>query len=189
MTLKELLGDKYRDDMTVAEVIEATKGMNLADLSLGEYVSIGKYNALREERDEYKNKYTQTLTEAQRAEQEALERQREYEAVMRENAIGRYQKKLSGIITDENILTEIATLMADGKFDEADDKKIAFIQQSRQAMIADYEARLFSSNPEPQPQSASGATITREQFGAMSYQDKVRLYNENPTLYNQLNTQ
>ena len=187
MTLRELLGDKYRDDMTIAEVLEATKGMNLADLSQGEYVSIGKYNALKEERDEYKQKYTQTLTEQQRAEQEALERQREYEAVMRENAIGRYQKKLGGLITDEAVLLEIATLMADGKYDEADDKKIAFIQAQTEAMRQKYESELFRQNPQEQPQNPNGVTITREQFQSMGVAERTRLYNENPTLYNQLN--
>jgi hypothetical protein len=34
-TLKELLGNAYREDMTLAEVEEATKAMNLADLSGG----------------------------------------------------------------------------------------------------------------------------------------------------------
>lgn len=41
--LKELLGDKWKDGMTVEEAETALTGKNLADLSTGEYVSKGKY--------------------------------------------------------------------------------------------------------------------------------------------------
>ena len=42
-TLKELLGTNYKDGMTVEEAETALQGMNLADLSKGEYVSKAKY--------------------------------------------------------------------------------------------------------------------------------------------------
>ena len=42
MTLKEILGENYREDMTVAEISEAISKLKLADLSKGEYVAKGK---------------------------------------------------------------------------------------------------------------------------------------------------
>lgn len=44
MTIKELLGDAYREDMTLAEIESALAGKKLADLSTGEYVSKKKYD-------------------------------------------------------------------------------------------------------------------------------------------------
>lgn len=43
MTLKELLGTNYKEGMTFEEAEKALEGMNLADLSKGEYVSKLKY--------------------------------------------------------------------------------------------------------------------------------------------------
>lgn len=45
MTIKELLGDKYKDDMTIKDVEKALEGVNLGNLSSGEYVSKSKYDA------------------------------------------------------------------------------------------------------------------------------------------------
>ena len=42
MDLKELLGENYKDDMTVAEISDLISKMNLADLSKGEHVAKGK---------------------------------------------------------------------------------------------------------------------------------------------------
>ena len=45
MALKELLGDKYNAEMTVADAEKLLEGKRLADLSTGEYVSKAKYEA------------------------------------------------------------------------------------------------------------------------------------------------
>lgn len=45
MTIKELLGEKYKDDMTIIDVEKALEGVNLADLSSGRYVKKEKYEA------------------------------------------------------------------------------------------------------------------------------------------------
>ena len=39
----------------------------------------------------------------------------------------------------------------------------------------------------PPPVGTGGATITKEQFKGMSYTEKAKLYQDNPTLFNQLN--
>lgn len=44
-TLRELLGESYKEGMTLAEAEKALTGMNLADLSTGAYVKREKYDA------------------------------------------------------------------------------------------------------------------------------------------------
>ena len=64
--LKQLLGDKYKEGMTVEEINSALEGRKFADLSTGEYVSKGKAEAdqkamqakLKEAQDKLKNKMT-----------------------------------------------------------------------------------------------------------------------------------
>ena len=69
MNLKELLGESYREDMTLAEVEEALKGKKLADLSTGNYVDKKKYEDLAsksQEKDakikELESKAPETIT-------------------------------------------------------------------------------------------------------------------------------
>ena len=78
MTLQEILGENFREDMTVAEISEAISQVKLADLSKGEYVSIGKFKAaetkaenLQKDFDAYKA--TKQTDEEKKAEQEAAE--------------------------------------------------------------------------------------------------------------------
>lgn len=188
-TLKELLGNAYREDMTLAEIEEATKAMNLADLSGGGYVSIGKYNSLAQERDDYKSKYTDTLTEAQKAEQAALEKEKKFAEIMRENNINRYSKKLAGTVKDEAKLTEIATLMADGKYEDAFEKQSAYIAEANAKLEEEYKQKMMQTNPQAQAGSGSGGEITAEQFSKMGLAERTKLYNENPEIYNKLTNQ
>lgn len=188
-TLKELLGNAYREDMTLAEIEEATKAMNLADLSGGGYVSLGKYNALAQERDDYKTKYTDTLTEAQKAEQAALEREKEVKAIMRENSINRFSKKLATTIKDEAILTEIATLMADGKYEDAFEKQNAYLVDANAKLEEEYKQKMMQNNPQAQGGNGGAGEITAEQFAQMGLAERTKLYRENPEAYNKLTNQ
>ena len=187
-TLKEILGEAYKEGMSFAEIETALNGKNLADLSGGQYVSVGKYNALVTERDDFKTKYTATLTEAQKAEQAALEREAHYKAIEKENTINRYTKKLASTIKDEAILGEVATLMAEGKFDEAIDKQNTYLATEATAMEQRIKDELMKNNPQANPQNASGGAVTKEQFNAMGVAERTKLYNEQPELYKQLNT-
>jgi hypothetical protein len=188
-TLKELLGNAYRADMTLAEIEEATKAMNLADLSGGGYVSLGKYNALLQERDDYKTKYTDTLTEAQKAEQAALEREKEVQAIIRENSINRFSKKLATTIKDEAILTEIATLMADGKYEDAFEKQNAYLVDANAKLEEEYRQKLMQNNPQAQAGNGGAGEITAEQFAQMGLAERTKLYRENPEAYNKFTNQ
>ena len=188
-TLKELLGNAYREDMTLAEIEEATKAMNLADLSGGGYVSLGKYNALAQERDDYKTKYTDTLTEAQKAEQAALEREKEVQAIIRENSINRFSKKLATTIKDESTLTEIATLMADGKYEDAFEKQNAYLVDANAKLEEEYKQKMMQNNPQAQGGNGGAGEITAEQFAQMGLAERTKLYIENPETYNKLTNQ
>jgi hypothetical protein len=78
MTLKEILGENYREDMTVSEISEAISKMKLADLSKGEYVAKGKLteaeNKLGQITKEYgEYKASKQTEEEKKAEKEAAE--------------------------------------------------------------------------------------------------------------------
>ena len=51
-TIQELLGAGYKEGMTLDEINEAIKDKKIVDLSTGEYVGKGKYDAAVKERDD-----------------------------------------------------------------------------------------------------------------------------------------
>lgn len=184
-TLKEILGDAYKADMTLADIESALNGKNLADLSGGQYVSVGKYNTAISERDDYKTKYTEKLSEVEKAELANAEREKEYLAVKRENSINRYEKKLSSSVKDEAIRNEIAVLMADGKFDEAIDKQNAYLATETAEIEKRIKDELMKQNPQAQAGNDGAGTITKEQFDKMTVAERTKLYKEQPEKYNE----
>ena len=186
-TLKEILGDAYKSEMTLAEIESALNGKNLADLSGGQYVSVGKYNSAIAERDDFKAKYTATLTEAQRAEQENIERENRYKQIEKQNAVYRYTEKFASTIKDKAVLTEIANLMADGKYDEAIDKQNAYIATENAELEKRIKDELMKNNPQANAGSGSNGATTKEEFDAMGVAERTKLYKENPELYKSLN--
>lgn len=188
-TLKELIGDAYKDNMTLADIETALNGKNLADLSTGQYVSVSKHNSivngLTAERDDYKTKYTATLTEAQKAEAENAERENRYKQIEKENSIYRYTDKLSSTIKDKAVLSEVATLMAEGKFDEAIDKQNTYLAYETAELEKRIKDELMRQNPQAQAGNDGAGTITKEQFDNMTVAERTKLYKEQPDKYNE----
>jgi hypothetical protein len=184
-TLKEILGDAYKAEMTLSDIESALNGKNLADLSGGQYVSVGKYNTAIAERDDYKAKYTDTLNEAQKAELANAEREERYKAIERENSINRYEKKLSSSVKDEAIRNQIAILMADGKYDEAIDKQNSYLATETAELEKRIKDELMKQNPQAQAGNDGAGAITKEQFDQMTVAERTKLYKEQPEKYNE----
>ncbi len=185
-TLKELLGDGYNENLTHAEIDNLIKDKKFADLATGNYVALGKYKSLEDEKNDLNQKYLAKLTDEEKREAEIAERERYFKQLERTNNINEYAKKLSHI-TDEKTRNEIAELLADGKTFEAIEKQNEYQANNEAQLRETIKQELLSSNPTPPPVNETG-TITKEQFAQMSYQDKVKLYNDNQELYNQLNS-
>lgn len=187
-TLKEILGEAYKDGMTVEEIETAISNKKFADLSTGAYVSISKYQALERERDDFKQKWSDTLTAAEKAEQKAIEEQQKYEATMKENALYKHKQMLSKTIKDETALDEIATLYANGDLQGAFEKQNAYFEKANAEMEQKIKAGLMAQNPQGNPQIDNGGTITAEQFAKMDYKARVELYNTDKELYTKLSS-
>ena len=185
-TLKELIGEGYNENLSHAEIDNLLKDKKLADLTTGNYVALGKYKALEEEKNELNTKYLAKLTDEEKREAEIAEREKYFAQLERTNNVNKYAKELSHI-KDEKIRGEMAELLADGKTFEAIVKQNEY-QASQEAQLREtIKQELLSKNPTPPPANDTG-TITKEQFAQMGYLDRVNLANTNPDLYNQLNS-
>lgn len=81
MNLQELLGDAYKEDMTLDEVQNALKGKNLVDLSTGNYVDANKHNR---EIQELQNKLNDELKKSKESNSKANAQNNENQGVINE---------------------------------------------------------------------------------------------------------
>ena len=71
--LKELLGDKYKEGMTVDEAEQALANIKLADISAGAYVSKDKYLDIDKQYKELQKKHM-TAEELQKQQEETTQK-------------------------------------------------------------------------------------------------------------------
>ncbi len=185
-TLKDILGEAYRDDMTLADVESAIATMKLADLSSGDYVSKGKLTDYETRMKRAEKALADKLTEEEKAQIELAKKEEYYKALEKENARNKYITKLGKTIKDEKVLTEIADLFAEGDFTTAIDKQNEYLAKYHSEMEKTIKADLMKQNPQPNPANPNGNSITKEQFADMGVRERTKLFNENPELYKQL---
>lgn len=169
-TLKELLGDSYKEDMTMADIEKVLADKKLADLSSGEYVSKGKLTDYERRAKEAEKKLAEKLTEEEKAQIEQAKREEYYKQLEKENARNKYITKLGKTIKDETVLNEIADLYSNGEVEKAFDKQNEYFEKYHSELEKTIKADLMKSNPQAQAQKGS-ATKTKDEI--MNIKDPV----------------
>ncbi len=185
-TLQELLGDAYNENMTIADINKAIADKKLADLSSGQYVSVGKLNDFESRMKKAEQALKDKMTEEEKAQAEMQKREEYYKALEKENMLNKFTAKLSKSIKDETVLAEVANLYAEGKYAEAIDKQNEYIAKSNTELEKTIKSNLMKENPQATAQKGKGG-ITKEDFDKMGVQERTKLYNEQPEIYKQLN--
>ena len=119
MELKELLGDAFKDGMTMDEVNEALKNVQMPKDQSAEIEklkeTISKSNS---EAKEWKDKYRATQDEATRKAEEAAEiakkKDEELEALRKEKVIAGYKASYLAMGYDEELAADTANALAEG---------------------------------------------------------------------------
>ena len=167
-TLKDILGESYKENMTLAELETALADKKLADLSSGEYVSKGKLTDYERRAKEAEKKLAERLTEEEKAQAKLAEREEYYKQLERENNRNKYISKLGKTIKDEKVLEEIATLYADGDYSGALDKQNEYFAKYHSEMEKTIKADLMKQNPQATPQNGNKNSYkTKEEIMAI----------------------
>lgn len=103
--LKALLGNSYKDGMTLEEVNNALKGKKLADLSTGKYVDKDKFdtqiNSLNAKLSEREQELNAKLTDEEKnakASQEQAKRIQELEKMLKDNTISGNKNVVNSVL-------------------------------------------------------------------------------------------
>lgn len=151
MTLKELLGDKYKDGMSFEEIEAAMAGRKFADLTTGDYVAKGKLTDAQKRYEELEAKLTAKLSDEEKAAKAQAEREAYYKGLEKQLTIAKYKSELTKTIKDDETVVKIADLLADGKVVEAMQEQTAYNLKERENLQKTIKAELLSKNPTPTP--------------------------------------
>lgn len=119
MDIKELLGDSYKEGMTVEEFAEALKGVEMPKDQSAEIENLKKrISEVNSEAADWKNKYRSTLDEATKKQQEADEKakkdQEELQNLRKVTAIAGYKASYLAMGYSEELATDTANALYEG---------------------------------------------------------------------------
>jgi predicted NodU family carbamoyl transferase len=147
----------------------------------------GAASKANSEAAEWKRKHNALLTEdeqrkaAEEAEREELARK--YEELLKRTTISDYKARFLAMGYDEKLAADTAQAMAEGNTE----KVFANGEKFRADLEKRIKAELVKDTPRPGADNSAGNTsITKEQFAAMGYSERAKLFAENNELYNEL---
>ena len=205
--LKTILGDELYSQ--VEEKINAYNGneankdslIKLANLSEGKYTSVDKYNALEGEKNGIQSKLTEAeqliadLKKSNKGDEALQQKVTEYEGKITNLEAQLQQTKIEGAIQlairdakglDPDYLTFKLKEMGEISLD--DDGKIKSIDEKISTLKTQFPGQFESGTtkvvPNKLPTNETQSGYTKSDILKMPYQERTRLYEENPDAYN-----
>jgi hypothetical protein len=185
MDIKALLGDAYKEDMTLTEIETALAAVELpTDNTEIERLkaAVSKSNS---EAAELKKQLRTKLTEDEAAKlKDAEDREKlqsDYNALLTKVTISENKAKLLAIGYDDKLADETAEAMANGELEKVFTNQKKHMENLEKKIRAD----VLKETPKPAPGGAGGKGITQKQFDAMGYTERLKVFNEQPELYNE----
>lgn len=191
--LQQLLGDLYREDMTLEQIEEALAKKKLIDKAdfdrkASELAEANRQiKELKETNQELENA---NLTDQQRLENERLAREQELATLKVELA----RTSARGVLLEaglseaeaEPFLSLINTQDKEEAINVA--KGLTGVLKSKQtALEKDIEARLLKDTPKPNETGGQGDPVmTKDEFSKLSFTEQVEFKQQNPQLFEEL---
>lgn len=130
---------------------------------------------------DYKKKYSEKLTEAEK-------KQLEYDEIIKQNKelvknadISKYTSQFLSLGYDEDLAKDTALAQVEGNFD-----KVFENQKKFNAIVQEKHAKeLLENTPKPSGGNGGGTTpVTKEQFAKMGIDERLKLKETDPTTFN-----
>lgn len=183
MTLKDLLKDAYKENMTVEEIEAALNGVEIDTSEVDRLKSaLTKSNS---EAAEYKKQLRakQTDDEAKEAEREKeiASMKEELEALKQEKVVSEYTSRFLSLGYEDSLARETAAAFAKGEMDTV------FANQKKHAEAAEKKLRADLLRDTPAPPAGTGsAPVTKEAFLKMGTKEQYEYTQQNPNWKNEL---
>ena len=177
--------DEYKPEMSPEEKLALLDKYEPDKPDLTGYIQKSTFDKTASELAEAKRQLKAKQTEEERKEAERLEAQqaieKELAELRKDKTISDSKAKFLGLGYDEKLAAETAKALADGDMDKVFANQQIHIDNVKKAAAAS----ALAGDPKPPAGSSGGAKITKEQFEAMGYSERLKLHNEQPELYKQ----
>lgn len=189
--LKKLLGDKYKDDMTVEEIQEALKGMELVDKStLPKSVDKATFDKtasdLAAANKKLKELESKSMTDEQKLEQ-ALKGADDIKAqYAKELAKLRAEKVFTAAgLTEADYATVIDLVISeDAEVAETNARNmVALLNTQKEAVAQAKERELLNKTPKPTPGVTPDNKLTPDAIKGKTYEELVAEFQKDPTQF------
>lgn len=186
MNIKDLLGDGYKEGMTVEEIETALKDIDLPIDNSAEIdrlkTALSKSNT---EAADYKKQLREKMSAEEIKAKEDAEKWdeivKERDALRKERDISNNKSRFLALGYDDALATEAAEAMVNGDTDKV------FAAQKKHLDSAEKKIREDVLKDTPKPTGGSGkSTITKEQFRAMSAHERYEFSVSHPDEYKEL---
>ena len=186
MNIKDLIGDAYKEGMTIEEINEALEGITLPTDTSAEVERLK--NALSKSNSEvadYKRQLREKMSADELKAKEDAEKQeklqKDYDELVKKVALSENKAKLLALGYDDALATETAEAMVNGELDKV------FANQKKHLDNVEKKVRSEILKDTPSPDGGNGGkTITKEDFAKMTYSERAKVFEESPEVYNEL---
>lgn len=183
--LKTLLGESYKEGMTVDEINTALSQLDLIDTAKEKVVKKSVWDNTASEVSKYKNLYKELLSEEERRaerEKENAERIKKTEETVKRLKL---EKALSKSGYDDKQIAAFADAFIEGDAEELGKVMTTLITDLTKKVKDETTAELLKTHTHTPPagNGDSSGAITKEQFDKMGYIERVKLQSDKPDLY------
>lgn len=183
--LKSLLGDKYKDGMTIEDILTLEVEEPKADTAA--YDNLKKrFDEVASEAAGYKKQLRANMSEAEQKAAADAEKYAEIVAerdqLKAEKAIAENAKGLVAIGYDEALATEVATALHKGDAATVIKAQAKFVDAQKKAVLAD----AVKATPVPPAGGDGGNVVTKDKLKAMSPVERFEFSQKHPEEYKQL---
>lgn len=186
MNIKDLLKDAYKEGMTVEDIENALKDIDLPTDNSAEIdrlkAALSKSNS---EAADYKKQLREKMSADElKAKEDAESReklQNDYDALLRKVTLSENKAKLLALGYDEALAEATAEAMVDGDLDKV------FANQKKHLDAVEKKIRADVLKDTPTPEGGKGSDeITKEKFSKMSIAEQYKFSTEHPEEYKKL---
>ena len=186
MNIKDLLKDAYKEGMTVEDIENALKDIDLPTDNSAEIdrlkTALSKSNS---EAADYKKQLREKMSaEEVKAKEDAEKIEeliKERDALLREKTVAGHKAKYLALGYDESLAGDTAEAMANGEIDKV------FANQKKHLEAVEKKIRADVLKDTPKPEGGNGSdTMTKEKFLKMPINEQHKFSVEHPEEYKKL---
>lgn len=186
MNIRDLLGDAYKEGMTLEEIENALKDIDLPTDNSAEIDRLK--NALSKSNSEaadYKKQLREKMSadeiKAKEDSDKMVELQSKYDALLKESEITKNKARLLALGYEDKLATETAEAIVSGDTDKV------FANQKKHLDSVEKKIREEVLTSTPRPTGGNGLeTITLEKFKKMPIEEQYKFSKEHPEEYKML---